>query len=61
MVMCDDQGSPNPDGLALTGHATIPCKPDSNSNIYENLNPGSSHYIGLGPGQAYEEPPGGLT
>ena len=62
MVMCDDQGSPNPDGLALTGHATIPCKPDSNSNIYENLNPSSSHYIGIGPGQAYEEmqfyPPG---
>jgi hypothetical protein len=62
MVMCDDQGSPNPDGLALTGHATIPCKPDSDSNIFENLNPSSSHYIGLGPGQAYEEmqfyPPG---
>jgi hypothetical protein len=62
MVMCDDQGSPNPDGMALDGHATIPCKPDSNSNIFENLNPSSSHYIGLGPGQAYEEmqfyPPG---
>ncbi len=62
MVMCDDQGTPNPDGLALTGHPTIPCKPDSDSNIYEDLNPSSSHYIGLGPGQAYEEmqfyPPG---
>jgi hypothetical protein len=62
MVMCDDQGSPNPDGMTLTGHATIPCKPDSNSNIYESQNPASSHYFGLGPGQAYEEmqfyPPG---
>jgi hypothetical protein len=62
MVMCDSQGSPNPDGTALDGHATKPCKPDSNSNIYESLNPKSSHYLGLGPGQAYEEmqfyPPG---
>jgi hypothetical protein len=62
MVMCDPNGSPNPDGTALTGHATVPCKADSNSNIYENLNPKSSHYIGIGPGQAYEElqfyPPG---
>jgi hypothetical protein len=62
MVMCDSQGSPNPDGTALTGHATVPCKPDSNSNIYESSDPKSSHYMGLGPGQAYEEmqfyPPG---
>ena len=62
MAMCDSQGSPNPDGTALTGHATVPCKPDSNSNIYESSNPASSHYMGLGPGQAYEEmqfyPPG---
>ena len=62
MVVCDPNGSPNPDGLALTGHATVPCKPDSNSNIYESTNPSSSHYFGLGPGQAYEEmqfyPPG---
>jgi len=53
MVMCDSQGSPNPDGTALTGHATVPCKPDSNSNIYASENPSSSHYFGLGPGQAY--------
>jgi hypothetical protein len=62
MVMCDSQGSPNPDGLALDGHPTVPCKPDSDSNIYESQNPNSSHYFGLGPGQAYEEmqfyPPG---
>ena len=62
MVMCDDQGSPNPDGQALTGHATVPCKPDSDSNIYASTDPNSPKYFGLGPGQAYEElqfyPPG---
>ena len=55
MVMCDDQGSPNPDGAALTGHPTVPCKPDSDSNIFDSQNPGSHRYFGLGPGQAYEE------
>src|SRR5215831_6762244 len=62
MVLCDPNGSPNQDGAALTGHPTVPCKPDSNSNIFESLNPGSSHYIGIGPGQAFQElqfyPPG---
>jgi hypothetical protein len=62
MVMCDPNGSPNPDGQALTGHATVACKPDSDSNIYENTNANSKRYFGLGPGQAYEElqfyPPG---
>jgi hypothetical protein len=62
MVMCDPNGTPNPDGQTLTGHATVPCKPDSNSNIYENTNVNSPRYFGLGPGQAYEElqfyPPG---
>jgi len=62
MNVCDSQGSPNPDGTALDGHATVPCKADSNANIYESSNPKSSHYMGLGPGQAYEEmqfyPPG---
>jgi hypothetical protein len=62
MVMCDPNGNPNPDGAALTGHPTVPCKPDSDSNIFESLNPSSSHYIGLGPGQAFQElqfyPPG---
>jgi hypothetical protein len=62
MVMCDDQGSPNVDGAALDGHATVPCKADSDSNIYESTNKRSPRYFGLGPGQAYEElqfyPPG---
>jgi hypothetical protein len=62
MVMCDPNGSPNPDGLAQDGHATVPCKPDSNSNIYASTDKNSKRYFGLGPGQAYEEmqfyPPG---
>ncbi len=62
MVMCDPNGSPNPDGQAQTGHATPACQPDSNANIYASENPSSPRYFGLGPGQAYEEmqfyPPG---
>jgi hypothetical protein len=62
MVMCDPNGTPNPDGATQTGHATVPCKPDSDSNIYNSENPSSPRYFGLGPGQAYEEmqfyPPG---
>jgi hypothetical protein len=62
MVMCDPNGSPNPDGAALDGHATPACRPDSNSNIFASENPSSPRYFGLGPGQAYEEmqfyPPG---
>ncbi len=62
MVMCDPNGSPNPDGAALDGHATPACTPDSDSNIFASENPSSPRYFGLGPGQAYEEmqfyPPG---
>jgi hypothetical protein len=62
MVMCDPNGSPNPDGAALDGHATRACRPDSNSNLFASENPSSPRYFGLGPGQAYEEmqfyPPG---
>jgi hypothetical protein len=62
MIMCDKQGSPNPDGTALSGHATVPCKRDSDSNIYTSTDPSSNHYFGLSPGQAYMEmqfyPPG---
>ena len=62
MQLCVNEGSPNPDGLALTGHATVPCKPDSDTNLYANPNKNSSHYFGLGPGQGFMEmqfyPPG---
>jgi hypothetical protein len=60
MVMCDPNGSPNVGGIP--GHPVIPCKPDSDSNIFNSQNPKSPRYFGLGPGQAYEEmqfyPPG---
>ena len=62
MQLCDNQGAPNPDGKALTGHATVPCKPDSNSNLYASPNKNSPRYFGLGPGQGFMEmqfyPPG---
>ena len=62
MQLCDDQGSPNPDGAALSGHPTIPCKPNSDTNIYASANPSSPRYFGLGPGQGFMElqfyPPG---
>jgi hypothetical protein len=62
MIMCDPNGSPNPDGAALTGHATVPCKPDSDTNAFASLDPSSPRYIGLTPGQAFMEmqfyPPG---
>lgn len=62
MDMCDSQGGPNPDGQALDGHPTIPCAPDSESDIYQSQSPKSSHYFGLGPGEAFTElqvyPPG---
>ena len=65
MQLCDNQGSPNPDGAALSGHPTIPCQADSNANIFASPNPKSSHYFGLGPGQGFMElqfyPPGWVT
>jgi hypothetical protein len=54
MIMCDTQSAPE------FQHRT--CAPDSNSNIFDDTNPSSSHYIGKAPGNAYMElqfyPPG---
>jgi hypothetical protein len=62
MQLCDNEGSPNPDGAAQTGHPTVHCTPDSDSNLYANPNPSSPRYFGLGPGQGFMEmqfyPPG---
>lgn len=62
MQLCDNQGAPNPDGLHQTGHRTIPCKPNSDSNLYASPNKNSPRYFGLGPGQGFMEmqfyPPG---
>ncbi|MEY9877379.1 hypothetical protein ABH931_006903 [Streptacidiphilus sp. MAP12-33] len=56
MAMCDDQSAPGP----ASGNA--PCKPDSDSNVYNDSNPASPHYIGKHPGSAFMEmqfyPPG---
>jgi hypothetical protein len=65
MQLCDDEGSPNPDGLAQTGHATIPCQPDTDANLFANPDPNSPRYFGLGPGQGFMEmqfyPPGWVS
>jgi hypothetical protein len=62
MAMCDNQGAPNPGHWHAGAHSTVPCKRDSDSNIYENKDLTSSHYLGLHPGTAYMEmqfyPPG---
>ena len=62
MQLCDDEGSPNPDGLALSGHATVPCAPDSDANLFASPDKNSPRYFGLGPGQGFMEmqfyPPG---
>ncbi|MEA2506071.1 MAG: hypothetical protein QOH48_689 [Actinomycetota bacterium] len=62
MAMCDNQSAPNPGHLSSGAHATVPCKRDSDSNIYESSDPSSPHYMGLHPGTAFMEmqfyPPG---
>jgi hypothetical protein len=63
MAMCDDQGDPNPGGSPTAG-PNIPCKPHSDSNIFDSPDPKSAHYIGRHPGTAFMEmqfyPPGWL-
>lgn len=60
MAMCDDQSAPNPGGSSFG--ATIPCTPDSDSNIFNSSKPNSKSYIGRHPGTAFMEmqfyPPG---
>jgi hypothetical protein len=61
MAVCDDQGDPNPGGSPSAG-PNIPCADASDSNIYDDASPTSSHYIGRHPGTAFMEmqfyPPG---
>jgi hypothetical protein len=60
MAMCDDQSAPNPGGSSFG--ATVPCKPDSDANIFNSSNPALPKYIGRHPGTAFMEmqfyPPG---
>jgi len=54
MAICDDQGDPNPGG-SPSGGPNIPCKPDSDSNIYDSPDPTRADYIGRHPGTAFME------
>ena len=60
MAMCDDQSAPNPGGSSFG--STVPCTPNSDSNIFNNADPTAPDYIGLHPGTAFMEmqfyPPG---
>jgi hypothetical protein len=62
MQLCDDEGSPNPDGQRLSGHPTIPCRADSDANLFASPDKNSPRYFGYGPGQGFMEmqfyPPG---
>jgi hypothetical protein len=64
MAVCDDQGDPNPGGSPNAG-PNIPCRPDSDSNIYDSPDPSRPDYIGKHPGTAFMEmqfyPPGWIT
>jgi hypothetical protein len=53
MAMCDDQSAPNPG---------VPCKADSDKNIFTGTDPSKKNYLGNTPGSAFMEmqfyPPG---
>jgi hypothetical protein len=53
MAMCDDQSAPNPGGSSLG--PTVPCTPNSDSNIYNSPDPTSPRYVGRHPGSAFME------
>ncbi len=53
LAMCDDQSYPNPGGSNVG--ANIPCKPDSDDNIYDSSDPNDAHFIGKHPGSAFME------
>ena len=60
LALCNDQSSPNPGGSRVG--PTVPCTPDSDSNIYNSPDPSNPRYIGRHPGTAFLElqfyPPG---
>ena len=57
MTMCDDQSAPNPGGATVNNVAlpNVPCKPDSDANIYDNAMVADPHYIGRHPGTGFME------
>ena len=64
MAMCDDQSAPNPH-YAGAPYPTVPCKADSDANVFTSTNAANPRYIGKAPGGAYMEmqfyPPGWVT
>jgi hypothetical protein len=54
MTLCDDRSAPNAGGSALAG-ATVPCTPDSDTNVFTSTNPADPKYIGKHPGTAFME------
>jgi hypothetical protein len=64
MALCGDESAPNPGGSAAAG-PNIPCKPNSDSNMFDGSDPTKSNYIGKHPGGAFLElqfyPPPALT
>ena len=57
MTVCDDQSAPNPGGSTVNGVALphIPCKPDSDANVFDNTTLTDAHYIGRHPGTGFME------
>jgi hypothetical protein len=63
MALCDDQSAPNPTPVGVSSpFPNIPCKPDSDSNIYDGSDATATDYMGKHPGTAFMEmqfyPPG---
>jgi hypothetical protein len=57
MVVCDDQSAPNPGGATVNNVAlpNVPCKPDSDANIFDNGTVTDPRYIGRHPGTGFVE------
>jgi hypothetical protein len=57
MVMCDDQSAPNPGGSTVKGVSlpNIPCKPDSDANIFDSSTVTDARYLGRHPGTGFME------
>jgi hypothetical protein len=57
MVVCDDQSAPNPGGSTVNGVAlpNVPCKPDSDANIFDNSTVADPRYMGRHPGTGFVE------
>ena len=57
MVVCDDQSAPNPGGSTVKNVtlAHVPCKPDSDENIYDSGTLTDPRYIGKHPGTGFVE------